>query len=96
MLARLGCPHAAAMHARGARPEDFSPSDWHFHMDEEEAEFFPRLDSGSRAILTAHHTIFRDELQRFGRVVSLRLVEAHSTMEDALAIQLARSLGIAA
>lgn len=65
-------------------------------MGEEETHFFPRIDAGSRAILSAHHAVFRSELQRFGRVVSLRLVEAHAAMEDALAIALAKQMGIAA
>lgn len=93
-LRRLGCAHAAKMHAARASLLEWPPSDWPPHMLEEEQRLFPLLAvRWPREVdaLRAHHQTFRRELATAGRIVSVHLLDAHAALEDALVSELLRA-----
>lgn len=89
VMAYLGAQQAARMH--GNPDVKFEGPEWTAHIEEEEKFFFPLvrvLWPEKAAELDAHHTVFRQEIAKYGNVVSEELLRRHVDIEDWCASEL--------
>lgn len=95
VLKALGATHAARMHVgkAAASPASWSERDWRMHMHEEERYFNPivaQIDPFAAQEMEDDHNAFREQFEKYGRIVDLERMWRHSASEDHFAREMVR------